>query len=483
MNTTKARPRGVVSVLALILMAMLATLGVSYAVATNTSLRQASNGVQAQAAQYQAESGLAFLNYTLRGCPVPDGATGEALLDAVATHLSSTLEGTANLQGAAVGYDSTTITVPSISMGGDGSFSAQLSLADPSTVRLVATGQDGQIQRTVGMDYQITAGPGGGAGQEPTPPGGGFFFGNGVASRSKVRITGNAKIRGASSADEATVLSATYSDDEAIKMTGNAEIQGDVFMSNPNAYATLTGNVSIGGEDLWGGNIDDHIHVGIGDVEFPEVDPSVFEAFATTLVTASTPTSGNRTFTNIRIAAGANPTFSGNITLKGVVFIEAPNQVHFSGNLTIKGVIVTQDAGEEVYDQNTVKFTGNTSVTGVETLPDTPEFQGLREMPGSFLLAPGFGVRFTGNFGTVSGTMAADSFTFSGNAGGTVKGMIINYSDSELTLTGNSRITIDRSDDIQRSAGTDHEGTPAAPPGFALPSVFAPVPSSYREYY
>jgi len=283
-------------------------------------------------------------------------------------------------------------------------------------------------------------------------------------------MTGNAKVRGANDPSEANVLTCTYDDPEAVKLTGNCEIEGDVSISNPDAYATLTGNTRIGGESIWGGDIMDHIHIGIGDVAFPEVDPTVFEPFAVNIVDSGTSTSGNKTFTNIRILADTNKTFSGNITLNGVVFIEAPNTVHFSGNVTITGVVVTEDAGEGAYDTNTIKFTGNTTVRGVEELPDEPEFSALRQMPGSFLLAPGFGVQFTGNFGTVSGTLAADSFKWTGNAGGTVHGTIINYGDSEFKLTGNSNLSFDRS------------GDPETPAGFATPGRLVPVPSSYTEY-
>jgi hypothetical protein len=90
-------------------------------------------------------------------------------------------------------------------------------------------------------------------------------------------------------------------------------------------------------------------------------------------------------------------------------------------------------------------------------------------MPGSFILAPGFGLEFVGNFGTVGGGMAADEFKFTGNAGGLVRGMIINYSDSAFTLTGNSRIRFDRS------------SSPDIPPGFSLPQRIVLRPDTYVE--
>jgi hypothetical protein len=199
------------------------------------------------------------------------------------------------------------------------------------------------------------------------------------------------------------------------------------------------------------------------------VDPTVFQPFAVNIVDGNTSTSGNKTFTNIRIKAGTNPTFSGNTTLKGVIFVEQPNRVTFAGNTTMTGMIVTQTAPSNTYTSNTISFTGNTTFSGVENLPDTSDFHVLRTMPGSSILAPGFGLTFTGNFGTVGGCMAADSFSFTGNAGGTIRGGIINYSDSQFSLTGNSSIIVDRS------------GTPTTPPGFALPSTTKANPDTYLE--
>ena len=93
-----------------------------------------------------------------------------------------------------------------------------------------------------------------------------------------------------------------------------------------------------------------------------------------------------------------------------------------------------------------------------------------RSLTGSFLLAPGFGVEFTGNFGTINGTMAADKFKWTGNAGGVVRGSVISYSDDEFKLTGNSKLRIDRSN------------TTDTPAGFAVETTFTPLPDSYVEY-
>lgn len=59
-------------------------------------------------------------------------------------------------------------------------------------------------------------------------------------------------------------------------------------------------------------------------------------------------------------------------------------------------------------------------------------------------MAPGFSVTFGGNFGTLSGTICANGVSFSGTAGGTVKGSVVNYSNTAMTMAGDG-ITFNRS--------------------------------------
>ena len=464
--TGAAAPRGpgrsgMAMILALALLTVMASLAVAFSLSAASSLRQADNLQKIDSAQCQAESGLAFHSYLLRHLTVPTGVTGSDLVLAVATGLRGRLDGTATLDGLSIVNDPNTILIPNIATSDTAGFSAVLSLTEDAgdALQLVVTGHSGLVTRRVSAQFQLRS------------IACSIFGDYGIASRGKVAMSGNARVSGANDATEANVLSATYSDDEAIAMSGNCEIAGDLSISNPDGYASLSGNVSIGGVSASSEEIDSHIRTSVGQVEFPEVDPTVFERFATNTVDGSTATSGNVTFDNIRILAGTNKTFSGNITLTGVIFIEVPNNIHFSGNVTITGVIVTQDAGDNNHDDNTIKFTGNTTARGVDQLPELPQYAGLRQLPGAFLLAPGFGAEFTGNFGTVSGWMAADQFKFTGNAGGTVKGGVINYGDTEFELTGNSNLTIDRS------------GAPPVPSGFHGPTTatLALQPGTYCE--
>ena len=283
-------------------------------------------------------------------------------------------------------------------------------------------------------------------------------------------LDSNANIRGANNFWEADVLSTASSQNEAFYLEGNSVIEGDLFATNPDAHATLIGNVMVGGEAEDSAAIQGHIHFGVEEGEFPEVVPTVFEPFATNVITSGTNTSDDQTFTNIRIAANSNPDFSGNITIKGVIYIESPNDVQFTGNVDIQGVIVTEDAGDNNYDSNKIKLSGNTDIQGVESLPATPEFTELKAMPGSFLLAPGFSVELDGNFGTVNGTMAADEFKWNGNAGGTIHGQVICYGDEDFEMIGNAEIVIDQS---------TYSGIPS---GFSVPVKLQADVSTYTEH-
>ena len=464
---------GIASILAMLFLALMSSLAVAFFSTTNVGLKQTENLKDVSAARLEAEGGLAFLTYQIRRHAPTDPGTGQDLLSSMAEGLGQAMNASGTLQGGSIVYDGQTITVPSIAVNGEGrSFNATISLVNDTTVLLRVTGNSGGVSRAIGVQFTLQAGG---------YSAGAFDFG--IAARGPISMTGNAKVTGANTIEEADMLSAIYGNPQAFSITGNSDVEGDISVSDPDTTVKLCGNISVGGESMNGTKtlpdpedtdpICEHVHVGIGAVDFPEVDPTPFEPFAVNIVDSHTNTAGNKTFNNIRILANSNKTFAGNVTLNGVIFIEAPNRIHFSGNVTVTGVIVTQDAGDDAYEDNTIKFSGNLVSKGVEELPDTSEFHDLREMPGSFILAPGFGTEFVGNFGTVNGCMAADKFKWTGNAGGTIKGSIIAYSDAEFKLTGNSHIIIDR------------DGTPETPPGFGgagTQLVLVLLPDTYIEY-
>jgi hypothetical protein len=254
-------------------------------------------------------------------------------------------------------------------------------------------------------------------------------------------MTGNARIQGTNDPSEGSILSASYSTTDPIQLSGNARISGDVKVCNPNGSIQKTGNASIGGNEI----------IGAEEAEWPSVDTSLFRPYATNVRTSGA--SENLTLSNIRIPAGTNPTFSGNVTIYGVLYIESPNKVTFSGNANIVGVVVAEPPAVDNLNANQIQFSGNVSASSVENLPSDSQYDGLRDLTGSFLLAPGYSAKFSGNFNTVNGCMVASEFQFTGNATGTIGGGILNLRDSSIKLAGDAVLSIDRENMAENPAG------------------------------
>src|ERR1051325_2477999 len=111
-------------------------------------------------------------------------------------------------------------------------------------------------------------------------------------------------------------------------------VSGDISITNPNGNVTTSG--SVGGSSDSNDIQTNHVHKGVDEPEFPTVDTSMFIPYATNLYTP-----GKGTYSNIRIPPNTNPSFNGGAVLKGVIYIQQPNQVTFNGNASIQGVIVT----------------------------------------------------------------------------------------------------------------------------------------------
>ena len=234
------------------------------------------------------------------------------------------------------------------------------------------------------------------------------------------------------------------SPDQAFRLMDMLTLDGDVYATDPNAQVLINGIGTIAGTPMDDPSVWDHVHIGEGVPNFPEVDTSAFEGFATNIVDADTITSGDKKFTNIRIKAGTNPTFANGAKLDGVVFIEQPNQVTFAEGTTITGVICT-DGTSTLSKDNQIKFELNTHSYGVDALPDTAEFHELRQMTGSFILAPDFTVRFENESGVINGMIAAGHVKFENSFHGTLCGGILSYSTVEIMAENMSDFTIDHS--------------------------------------
>jgi hypothetical protein len=443
-------------------MLMLCTsLAVTLAAGNNLNLARAENMEKSFTAQVSAESGLAFMLQTIADASVSGNTTYEALTSDIASALGEVMHETANLGESTITYTDSTVTVPTITVG-DLAFACTITRLSPDSesnqqCRVSVTGSSDGVSRTVSLEMKL----------EMTPPG---AFSYGIATRGKIDIYGNAKIRSMGDPSDANVFSAAaYS--TIIKAWGNAELDGDICLTSDNiSTVNLSGNVEIGGEDDIDDILNDHVQLGQDPPDFPEVDLTPFPALATNVVTPST-TIKDCVLENLYVPAGLNPKFEGNTIINGIVYIEAPNKVLFCGNLVLNGFIVTEDGSDLPLSNNKLEFEGNLIVPGVDVLPNIPKFEGVKAQRGVAVLAPGFQLEFYGNNSTINGMIVGDKLSFWGNSsmGGQLTGTILCLTDEPMMLEGNTEITINRQDDG------------FLPAGFKYVSKLSVVPNSYAE--
>lgn len=348
------------------------------------------------------------------------------------------------------------------------SFYATISPNGTRGVNVRITGQALELSRTIEVDFTY--------GTHPHS-----VFDYGVATKGPLHLTGNTALDGVTIASESDVyiesLDDNLDDNKALTVKGNSQIAGKVKIANPGKAEDIVilqgGQSSIGGER----NLT-HVSTGVEATEFPYPDAKHFETYATggTLTADDSALfSQNITLENVRIAAGTNPSFTGNVNIKGVLYIEQPNEVKFAGDTTVIGVIIAdgdyqddppRDSSNKPREK-TIEFRGNVTSYSVSKLDES--FGSLRDETGTFLMAPGFFLSFGGNFGTVNGAIAGNGIEFFGDAGGTVEGSVINYSPEPMNVTGNSNLYFNRS------------GIEEIPAGFVQKLVLHYAPESYRE--
>jgi len=436
----------------MIFLALFACLAVAIVTAADSNLTIARNRIESNQAAAFAEAGVQMIRQGVGGVALPATHNAADVHNAIVTQLRSVFSGSHMVNSAGISAGTGGVTVPTFTLARPDGRTGTISLnilssggaQDATTITISSTGRFGGACRTVTYNMTVQRGR--------------SIFGDyGIASKSAITMTGNASITGANNLHEGSVLSATYSTTDAIKLTGNVRITGDAVVCNPAGKIKKTGNITINGQQI----------IGAPEPEWPQVDISPFTPYATNI--RSSGASGNITLSNIRIPPNSNPTFSGNTTIYGVVYVQAPNKVSFTGNVTMIGTIVCDTPAVYNLTNNKIKFTGNVSSQGVESLPAGAQYDGLRDLTGSFLLAPGFSAEFTGNSSMVNGCMVASQFKFTGNSGGRIKGGAVCLADSSFTLTGNSPLIIDKN------------GFPDNPAGLSSSYKVVCIPGSYAE--
>jgi len=442
--------RGIALLLTLIFLALFVAMAVAIAASADINLTIARNRIESRQAAALAETGLLLCQRHLGGLQVPATSNVEDLHEAIANHIAAAWDASSMADATDLTWDANSAVLPTVTVAQEGrsgtidaTVTANGGVLSSPTVTIQSTGRFGNAVRTVSYRMAVV----------DTFS---VLSKYGVVSKSRLRMTGNGKIEGANQDAEGSVLSATYSHIEAIDLGGHASVSGDAAVSNPNAQIIKSGSTSIGGDQIYG----------VTEPPWPEIDVSIFEPYATNIYTGSQ--SGD-TLTNIRIPAGTNPTFNANTTIDGVIYIESPNIVTFNGSTTICGVIVAEQPEFEDLSANQIHFKGNVTSSGVENLPPDSEFDGLRELTGSFILAPGFSTKFRGNASMLSGWIVAGAFDFAGNVSAEIRGGVMNLDDSSFLVRGNLTMTIDKA---------NVAGEPA---GMVAIYVLACVPGSYEE--
>lgn len=446
--------KGAALLMAMIILAILSAWAVSIYSISGLNVQLAENQHKADCARACAESGLEIVHYWLNQVSIPGDTPPNQRFEPIASSFQSAANEVSNITPD---YDTSAITIHPVTLNSAKaqSFSAHITQIDPETLKLNITGTYDSVDKTISADFKLGV-------RTDTA------FNFGIATRGALSLAGNILLEGINVSVESDVYIESQNQNEALSIIGNSQIAGEVTITNPDAYVTLQGGqAAIGGET--GDAALDHVTIGAAPPEFPAPNPGYFEHYAVNIVDSSTDTTADATFENIKIAAGTNPTFSGHVTLKGIVFIETPNVVTFTGDTTITGIIVGDGSLQDSSATNQINFDGSVESYPVTQLPQEDQFAGLHDETNTFLLAPGFHLSFGGNFSTLNGAIAGNGVEFYGNAGGTINGTIINYSDEEMTLSGNSDLYFNRS------------GIDKVPAGFVQDIILHYDPDSYSE--
>lgn len=448
--------RGTVLILSLIFVLLFSTLAISTASLCGTNVQVAKNQCNSDKARACAESGLEIIRFWMNQISISGTTDDSQKLNQIANSLQTALSDE-NISNITTSFDGSNIIIPNVVLDSETGqyFSANISQVDNDTIQVDVTGTIDTITRTIRVNY---------------------FFGHsastvfdfGVASRGPLALSGNVELDGANISVESNAYIESEDSILALSITGNSHIGGNVKIVNSLATVNLQGNAGIGGETGQDA-VDNHVEFGVPNTEFPQPNPSYFEHYATNIVDSSTDISLDATYENIRIVAGTNPNFTGNATINGVVFVENPNIVTFTGNVDITAIVIGDGDWTDNSQSNSISFLGNVESAPVSELPDTEPFTEIRNETGTFVMAPGFYLSFGGNFTALSGAIAGSGIEFFGNAGGTINGSIINYSNEEMSLCGNSDLYFNRSgiDDI--------------PAGFVPQMTLQYDPESYSE--
>jgi hypothetical protein len=463
--------RGAALIVSMIFVLVFSAFAVGIAAISGTNVQVASNHRKINSALSSAYSGLEFLRHYLSAMTISGTVSPTDRLQAVTTSFQTELAH-AGVSNISVNYNSTnqTLTIPSnhyyhyhhhhwiiLDSQRNRTFRAVITQIDLNTLQADITGTCGDISRQIRVNFNFAQI-------------GNAVFDFGVATKGALVMDGQSEFDAVNMAIEASVY--IEADDivvnDALTMSGVSSIAGDVFIADPYATYEVGDQASVNG--AFGEDADEHIFVGSDYVDFPTPNPGYFRTFATGIeIDGSSDWDNSSVLNNAVVKAGTNPTFTGDVTINGLLFIETPNVVKFSGKATINGLIVGDGSIDEESAGNSISFSGQVQGNDISTL-EGAEFEDIKNETGTFIMTPGFSLNFAGQTSYDSGVIAANGLTFSGMAGGTINGTIINYSQEQpMTLSGQNTLLFNRS------------GSTTNPAGFVPNQAIEFVPSSYSE--
>ena len=448
--------KGAVLIISMIFVVLFSALSLSIASMSGTNTQIAWNQRQLSRALNNAHSGLDVLRYHFQGITVPASVAPADRLQYVAGSFQTKLND-ASVTNISISYDSAskTITIPSVTLDSqlNQDFTATITFGDDfDTLDLTVTGNSHQTNKQVAISYAFSTI-------------GNPVFDYGIATKGPLEMEGNVEVDGFNENIEASVYIESLNSVFALDMTGKSAIAGDVSIANPAAVVDIGNSSSVHGAS--GSDALDYVTVGAEACTFPTPNPAEFESYIQNTFQSGDSTS-NVTLTNIEIPANTNPSFSGHAIIRGIMYVRSPNTITFTGNAEIHGLILAEGDYENPIEGCLLDFGGTVDSYDVSTLPQE-DFGSLIEHTGTFILAPGFGVCFRGDFGVLNGVIAASGIEFNGNAGGTINGSVVNYSDEIMSLAGNTDLVFNRS------------GMQEVPAGFEPTKILTYLPDSYSE--
>jgi len=451
--------RAVALIVSMIFVLVFSMLAISMVSMSGTNVQLSSNQHKINSALTAAQSGLEVVRYYLSDMTIPGTVQPEDRLATIAAQLQTRFDD-AGMTDTTVSYDTATdtVTISAIPLDSQSNkvFTATLSYAGGfDTMQLDVAGSSQQIYRGIRANFNFETI-------------GSRVFDFGVASKGPLTMDGHAEIEGESLAVEAGVyIEGDFVTGNAFSIANHASVAGDVSIANPYATYIAGEHTSVGGAT--GEAIADHVHIGVEYVDFPTPNPEYFRAFATgEELEADSDWDNHAVLENVVIKANANPTFSNNVTINGILFIEIPNILNFEGHCTVNAIIVAAGDVTDTSGTNNISFSEHVVCNDVSTL-EGEQFEAIKQETGTFILAPGFSLAFSNHALVTNGAIAASGISFTDHAGGTINGSLINYAPTPTTLGAHSSLMFNRS------------GRETNPTGFVSDYVLEFQPSSYSE--